>query len=50
MVSANGKTGGPGGITPFVLRFFFDETKGKAGRARAFANEVKTRIKLLSIE
>ena len=50
MVSANGKTGGPGGITPFVLRFFFDETKGKARRARAFANEVKTRIKLLSIE
>ena len=50
MVPASGKTGGPGGISPFVLGFSFDEAKGKARRVRAFENEVQTRIELLSIE
>ena len=38
------------GITPLALRFSFDETTGKVQHHRAFESEIRTRVKLLSID
>jgi TonB family protein len=51
MVPSDPRTGGAAsGITPLALRFSFDETSGKVRHHRAFASEVRTRVKLLSID
>jgi hypothetical protein len=50
-VPSDPRTGGADSrITPLALRFSFDETTGKARHHRAFESEVRTRIKLLSID
>jgi hypothetical protein len=51
MVPSDPRIGSAGfGITPLALRFSFDETSGKARHHGAFASEVRTRVKLLSID
>lgn len=51
MVPSDRHTGGPDSrILPLALRFSFDEAKGKLQHHRAFETEVRTRIKLLSID
>jgi hypothetical protein len=50
-VPSDPRTGGADTrITPLALRFSFDETRGKIQHHRAFASEVRTRVKLLSID
>jgi hypothetical protein len=51
MVPSDRSTGGAGrDIAPLALRFSFDETTGKVRHQRAFASEVRTRVKLLSFD
>lgn len=51
MVATEPTTGGASSrISPLALRFSFDEAKGKAKYHRPFESEIRTRVRLLSID